>query len=155
MSQALLRLNVALCMFASVNNIHSKHVALLGWWELVSCEVEFQASAERVLMYDTPAHGFLVFEPGGRMMALVEARYSDARAPRGMAYTGRYRVNGNQWLTDVDAACGMEWTGSIQERFFEIESDRLHVCSAWCVSRHHGGETVRAWLVWKRMTGPA
>ena len=109
-------------------------------------------------MYDAPAQGYIVFSPEGRMMTVVEAERRQtpagdrepAQGYRGMAYTGRYRVTGDQWLTDVDAASIVGWTGSIQERTFRIESGRLHVCSAWCVSPLHGSRTVRAWLIWKR-----
>lgn len=109
-------------------------------------------------MYDTPAQGFLVFDATGRMMTVIEvlehgctAKEQDGRdAERGLAYTGRYRTEGNAWRTEVDAASLTGWTGSVQERSFLIESGRLHVCSAWCVSPLHGGEIVRARLVWKR-----
>jgi hypothetical protein len=132
---------------------------LLGWWELVSCEVEFQTSGRRAPMYETPTNGFLVFAPEGRVMTVVETLRLPEPAPdperaHGMAYTGRYRVAGDRWLTEVDAACNVGWRGAIQERWFRIESDRLHVRSAWCVSPPHGGATIRVWLVWKRPAPP-
>jgi hypothetical protein len=138
----------------------SELAPLLGWWKLVSCEVELQATGSHEPMYDTPAHGYLVFAPEGRMMTVIEAahRTADARhreyvdGQRGTAYTGSYRVSGDQWFTQVDAASLVGWTGTLQERSFRIVSGRLHVCSAWCVSPLHGGQTVRARLVWERPT---
>jgi hypothetical protein len=135
----------------------SEHAALLGWWQLVSCEIELQSSGQRRPMYDAPACGYIVFAPDGRMMTVVEVldRHPTHNTPasHGMAYTGRYQVTGDQWLTQVDAASHVEWTGTLQERSFRIESDRLHVCSSWCQSPLHGGQTVRAWLIWKRSDG--
>ncbi len=136
----------------------SQLAQLLGWWQLVSCEVELQESGSRAPMYDSPACGYIVFAPDGRMMTVIEAvdrdpHFADGERPpawHGMAYTGRYRVAGNRWLTDVDAASIAGWKGTVQERSFRIESDRLHVCSDWCLSPQHGGQTVRARLVWKR-----
>ncbi len=138
----------------------TEQAPLLGWWQLVSCEVEFQASGHRAPMYDTPTNGFLVFASDGRVMTVVEALRRDepARDPEsahGMAYAGRYRVEGQHWLTEIDAACNVGWRGAIQERWFRIESDRLHVRSGWCVSPPHGGATIRVWLVWQRPTATA
>jgi hypothetical protein len=131
---------------------------LVGWWELVSCEVQFQASGSRAPMYDAPARGLIVFGQDGRVMTVIEVEQDTPRpdhlhrlpASRGMAYTGRYRVDGDRWLTEVDAALIEGWTGSIQERWFRVEADCLHVCSAWCVSPLHADQVVRAWLQWKR-----
>src|SRR5689334_20432493 len=90
----------------------SEPAALLGWWQLVSCEVELRASGQRRPMYDAPARGYIVFAPDGRMMTVVEVlhRRSNDNMPasRGMAYTGRYQVTGDQWLTQVDAASNVE-----------------------------------------------
>lgn len=135
----------------------SDHAPFLGWWRLVSCEVEFRVSGQRKPMYDSPACGFLVFDTTGRMMTVIEPLkhevLEDNRKPRearrGMAYTGRYHIEGSQWRTEVDASL-IGWTGSVQERSFTIESGRLHVCSNWCVSPLHGDEVVRARLVWER-----
>jgi hypothetical protein len=131
---------------------------LLGTWQLLSSEVELQDCGDRIPMYESPAVGYLLFAPDGRMMTVVEVPPDRPRAGereqihgyRGMAYTGRYRVHGNQWLTDVDVASIPGWSGSLQQRSFHLESDRLHVCSDWCVSPLHGGRTVRAWLIWQR-----
>ena len=138
--------------------MQSSGASLLGWWQLVSCEIELQASDTREPMYDAPAHGYLVFAPDGRMMTVIGVLQNGAHADpgtwpnasRGVAYTGRYRVEGNRWLTEVDVDSLPGWTGSIQERSFLIETDRLHVCSAWCVSPLHGNQVVRARVVWKR-----
>jgi hypothetical protein len=121
--------------------------SLLGWWQLVSCEVEYQASGERQSLYGAPARGYILFAPEGRMMTVIEA---DPPASRSMGYTGRYEVNGDQWRTHVDVASGIEWAGSVQERFFHFESGLLHVCSAWCASPLHQDEIIRARLVWQR-----
>jgi hypothetical protein len=145
---------------SSAIKARSEPVSLPGWWQLVSSEVEFQKSGRRVPMYDRPARGYIVFAAEGRMMVVVEVRDDEApaagRTPvpgdRGMAYTGRYQVEGSRWVTQVDAASLPGWTGSVQERTFHIDGNQLHVCASWCISPLHGGQTVRAWLVWERLT---
>ncbi len=141
----------------------SEPAPLLGWWQLVSCEVEFQASGRREPMYGTSAHGYIVFAPEGRLMTVIEAAdpspptrdREDTPGQRGVAYAGSYRVEGNHWFTHIEAASIVDWTGTVQERSFRIELGRLHVCSGWTLSPLHGGQSVRAWLVWERPTDAA
>jgi hypothetical protein len=143
-------------MHSTINSSCAR-APLIGWWQLVSCEVEYRDSGIRAPMYEYPAHGYIVFTPEGRMMTVIEVVRDNPSDPSredsgflGAAYTGRYFVNGSQWQTQVDAASIAGWTGSLQERSFRIESDRLFIISDWCLSPLHGGQTVRAWLVWKR-----
>jgi hypothetical protein len=132
---------------------------LLGWWRLLSCDVEFQDSGVREPMYGVPAHGYIVFGPEGRMMTVVAAaqpqtqRTQDERAAplhSMAAYAGSYRIEAERWVTSVDVAWSADWTGTEQERSFRIESDRLHVVSPRYSSPLHDGRVVRACLVWTR-----
>lgn len=132
---------------------------LLGWWRLVSCDVEFRDSGSREPMYQSQARGYIVFCPTGRMMTVIEAagrtppetELEHVAAMRSMAaYTGTYRVQGNDWVTLVDAAWNAGWTGTEQHRSFHLSEGQLHVVSDWYSSPLHGGRVVRALLNWER-----
>ena len=45
------------------------------------------------------------------------------------AYTGRYRLEGNMWVTKVDAAWNPAWDGTDQVRYFVLDGDHLEVTS--------------------------
>jgi hypothetical protein len=115
---------------------------LQGCWRLVSFETERQDSAERARPFGLEPRGCVVFGDG-RMMALVTA---EGRAPGRddeasaallrtmMAYTGRYRVDGDRFVTTVDACWNEAWNGTEQERFFRLDGDTLDIVSAWMPS---------------------
>jgi hypothetical protein len=113
---------------------------LLGTWRLVSFEVEVQGQADKVfLMGKTPA-GYLSFLPDGRMAVVITA---EGRKPGTseqeraalysslVAYTGRFRVDGDKWITAVDASANPAWVGTEQPRFFKISGDTLQESSPW------------------------
>lgn len=47
-----------------------------------------------------------------------------------VAYTGRYRVEGEEFITTVDASWNESWNGTEQRRRFRIDGRRLFVESA-------------------------
>lgn len=114
---------------------------IVGSWRVVSYELEFQDGSERRLPLGSQPNGYLVFGADGRMMAYLEA---DARkAPQTdeersaayrtmIAYTGKYRVEGDKWITKVDGSWNVEWRGTDRSSFFLTLAR-----SASRVRRHH------------------
>lgn len=113
---------------------------LLGTWRLVSFEMEVQGDTGRLFpMGKTPA-GFLSFLPDGRMAVVITA---EGRKPGSseqeraalysslVAYTGRFRVEGDKWVTAVDASANPAWVGTEQPRFFKVSGDTLHELTPW------------------------
>jgi hypothetical protein len=156
--------NIQRTEVAPTSQPHADAQPLIGWWRLVSCDVEFRDSHTSASMYKAPVQGYLVFSPDGRMMAFAAARpqgipVSDkecADAYRCLTvYSGTYRVEGDKWVTDVDAAWYEGWIGTGQERMFRIESGQLKVTSQWYSSPLHGNAVVRAHLLWARDFGSA
>jgi hypothetical protein len=47
-----------------------------------------------------------------------------------LAYTGRYRVEGDEFITTVDASWNESWTDTEQRRRFRLDGDTLYVESA-------------------------
>ena len=132
---------------------------IVGSWRVVSYELEFQDGNERLLPLGSRPNGYLLFGADGRMMAYLEA---DARkAPRTdeersaayrtmLAYTGKYRVQGNKWTTKVDGTWNVEWLGTSQERSFTLSGDRLNVVAQWNPNALYAGRMTRGRLTFER-----
>ena len=48
-----------------------------------------------------------------------------------VAYTGKYRVEGDNWITTVDVSANPAWVGTEQTRSFRVSGDRLQEMTAW------------------------
>ena len=113
---------------------------LHGCWRLVSFDTELQDSKERIQPWGADPNGYLIFDSDGRMMVLITAK---AREPGNtdeklvalfrtlMAYTGRYRIDGDRFITKIDSSWNEAWNGSEQERFYKLDGDTLDVSTAW------------------------
>ena len=132
---------------------------LIGIWKLVSWELEFQDTGERRAVYGAHPTGYLILTGEGRMMAVVEGegrKRPQTEAERAsafqtmIAYSGTYRVEGDRWITKVDATWNPAWRGIDQARFFKVEGDRLSVISIWQPQVNLGGKVGRGILSWER-----
>ena len=134
--------------------------SLLGSWKLVSFEVELRNSTERQRPFGTNPNGYLILGSDGRMMALLTAGERKPGQKDGevaalfrtmMSYTGRYRVDGGQFITTVDASWNESWNGSEQVRFWEIKDERLVIRNQWAPSATVGGAPMaQATATWMR-----
>lgn len=148
---------LALSAMAAAPAFAADEEKIQGVWRIVSYELEFQDTSERRPALGTKPNGYLVFAPGNRMIAYLEA--PERKAPTTdeeraaayrtmLAYTGRYRLEGDKWITRVDASWNVSWTGTDQERFFKLDGDRLSVTSQW--NRGASGRMIRGLLVFER-----
>ena len=122
----------------------SEHnTTLHGFWQLVSFESERQDSAERIPSFGAEPKGSLILDPDGHMMALITAQvrqhgHTDEQLAElyrtMMAYTGRYRIEGNRLIIKIDASWNETWNGSEQERFYRLDGNTLDIISAWMPS---------------------
>jgi Lipocalin-like domain len=133
---------------------------ILGVWRLVSYDIEFQDTRERRPFFGKKPVGYIIFTPEGRMMAYLEAENrktpqtteEQAAAYRTLnAYSGRYRLEGDKWVTKVDAAWNVSWVGTDQERFYKLDGKQLHVISQWVPGGPPlDGRMVLGLLTWER-----
>ena len=132
---------------------------IVGSWRILSYELEFQDSRDRRLTLGAHPNGYLIFGADGRMMAYLEGdgrktpRTDEERAAAYralIAYTGKYRVQGDKWITKVDGAWNVEWTGTDQERFFTLDGDRLTVVAQWNRNPFYDGRMTRGHLTFER-----
>jgi hypothetical protein len=132
---------------------------LVGTWKLVSVMYEDQQTKERTPVLGNRPRGYQIATPEGRWLALVTAEnrpvpgtdQERAQALRSMiAYSGRYRVDGDKVITKVEVAWNEAWVGSEQVRFVRFEGDKLHIESPPMPHPNVGGKVVRAIVTWER-----
>jgi len=128
---------------------------LIGTWKLISFENEFQDGSPRRAVYGQHPTGYIILTAEGRMMAVVvgEGRKSattdEERASllRSMfAYTGRYRLEGDKWITNVDVSWNPSFSGE-QIRFYKLDGNRLEVTAAWGTNPNLPGAPITRGIV--------
>lgn len=131
----------------------------VGTWKLVSCVWEDVQTKERTFLYGEHPNGYAILTSEGRLMALITAEGRtvphtgedrDTAFRSAAAYSGRYRVDGNQFVTTVDIAWNEAWVGTDQVRFFRLEGDRLYIETPPTPNPEARGRMVRGMLIWER-----
>jgi Lipocalin-like domain len=131
---------------------------LVGNWKLVSWQVIGEDGTARDAFGRAPS-GYLVITPEGRTIVLTTATDrkpgtdDTARAALQksmLSYTGRYRVEGGDFITSVDISWNEEWNGTEQRRHYRIEGDKLFIETAPAPSMVSPGKTDFRRLVWVR-----
>lgn len=134
---------------------------LIGIWRLVSWQVVVDGEPHD--LFGARPRGFLILTEHGRAMALTTASNrvpgedDAARAAlhRSMlAYTGRYRIEGDAFVTTVDASWNDVWNGTEQRRRYRIEGSRLFIESAPAPSILFPGRIDHRLIVWEREDPP-
>lgn len=136
------RLAVALAMLAAAPAFAEDNAKVQGAWKLVSYEVEVQSSGEIMHPMGKAPSGYVMFSPESRVWFVLTgegrkaARTAEEKAAlldTVIAYSGKYRLEGDKWITAVDVAWNPAWVGTEQTRPFRIEGDRLQVLTPWRV----------------------
>jgi hypothetical protein len=131
---------------------------LVGSWKLISWQVVAEGGAPQDLFGATP-NGYLVLTPEGRSVVVTTAadRKPGTDDPERaalhksmLAYSGRYRVEGSDFITTVDVSWNEQWNGTEQRRHYRIEGDKLFIVSAPAPSIIYPGETDFRRIVWVR-----
>ena len=134
--------------------------ALVGNWKLISWQVIVEGQPHD--LFGSKPKGSLILTREGRAMALTTAENraaGESDAARAalhksmLAYTGRYRVDGDEFVTTVDASWNEIWNGTEQRRKFRIEGDRLLIESAPAPSILFPGKIDYRRIVWEREPG--
>jgi hypothetical protein len=132
--------------------------ALVGTWKLVSWQVITENQPPQSVFGAHPK-GFLVLTREGRSIALTTAekrRAGMSDSERAalhksmLAYSGRYRVEGHDFITVVEVSWNEAWNGTEQRRHFRIDGDRLFIESAPAPSILFPGKTEIRRIVWER-----
>ena len=137
----------------------SNSEALVGTWKLVSCFMEDVETKEKKPIWGEHPNGYIVLTSGGRWIVIqaAEGRKAPqtdedrAAAFRSMlAYSGKYRVDGNKIVINVDISGDEAWNGTEQVRYYRLERDQLHIEAAPQPYANFGGKVMRGILIWAR-----
>jgi hypothetical protein len=130
---------------------------LVGNWKLISWQVVIEGEPKD--LFGTKPNGYLILTCEGRAMALTTAETrapGDTEAERAalhksmLAYTGKYRLEGDEFITTVDTSWNEVWNGTEQRRRFRIEGDKLIIESAPAPSILFPGKVDFRRIVWER-----
>jgi len=149
--------SVRVCKLCS-NVCAADSAALVGTWRLVSWQLIAENEAPQNVFGAHPK-GYLILTREGRSMALTTA--DDRKGGMGdperaalhksmLAYSGRYRIEGNDFITTVDVSWNEDWNGTEQRRHFTVEGDRLLIESAPAPSIVSPGKIDFRRIVWER-----
>ncbi|MBB2165818.1 lipocalin-like domain-containing protein [Gluconacetobacter sp. 1b LMG 1731] len=125
-----------------LKHAHSNDLAqqLIGTWKLVSYQVEDKKTGEMIeAMGETPrgrvvftADGWVAFNLEGSDRQPAETDWDRAQLMKTLvAYIGRYRIEQDQWITDVETAWAPEWVGTEQRRTVSVEGSYATVVTPW------------------------
>ncbi len=113
---------------------------LIGTWELVSYKVEEKETGSFINAMGPAPRGRVIFTPDGwvafnlegsnRLPATTDADRAQLMKTL-VAYIGRYRVEGNQWITSVQTAWAPEWVGTEQRRTVTVNGQYADVVTPW------------------------
>jgi Lipocalin-like domain len=132
--------------------------SLIGNWKLVTYQIVVGNELPRPALGDHPK-GHLILTPQGRMSALLTAgnrRFGSSEAERAelwksmLAYSGKYRTEGDNFITEVDISWNEAWNGTEQRRHYKVSGDRLSIVTTPQPSSVYGGKTYYAELIWER-----
>jgi hypothetical protein len=130
---------------------------LIGNWKLVSWQVI--AGNETQNPFGLHPKGCLIVTREGRAVAITTAdnrKAGSTDAERAalqksmLAYSGKYRLEGDDFITTVDISWNENWNGTEQRRHYRIEGDTLFIETAPAPSILAPGTTDFRRLVWER-----
>jgi hypothetical protein len=143
---AALALTTGIAVSSTVRAANSD--ALIGNWKIVSWQVVVGNETQNP--FGSSPKGYLLLTREGRAMAINTAdnrKPGDGVAERAalhksmLAYSGKYRIEGDDFITTVDVSWNEIWNGTEQRRHYPIEGDRLFIESAPAPSILYPGKT--------------
>jgi hypothetical protein len=131
---------------------------LVGNWKLISWQVIVENESPQNVFGPNPK-GYLILTREGRSMALTTAdnrKSGMGDAERAalhksmLAYTGKYRIEGSDFITVVDISWNEDWNGTEQRRHFRLDGDKLFIESEPAPSIVFPGKIDFRRIVWER-----
>lgn len=133
---------------------------LVGTWELVSYQVEDKETGTFIDAMGSTPRGRVIFTQDGWVAFNLEGsdrKPASTDAERAallnslVAYIGRYRVEGDQWVTSVQTAWAPEWVGTEQRRTIRLDGNYADVTTPWRVMPNwNAGRPSRSHVRFKR-----
>ncbi|MGW1423808.1 lipocalin-like domain-containing protein [Bradyrhizobium manausense] len=131
---------------------------LTGSWKLTAWTIQITGGELTEPMGHDPK-GRAVFTPDGHVAFIITAANrkpaandaeSAALLKSLLAYTGKFKIEGDKFTTKVDISWNELLTGQDQVRFFKLEGDKLSIRTAEQFSAVYPGKKVVGTLDWER-----
>jgi hypothetical protein len=131
-----------LFLFAVQSSFCDDGAQVCGVWKLVSYNIEIQATGQKEQPMGKKPTGYVIFTPEGRVFFVLTGegrKAAETVQERAdllsslVAYTGKYRLEGDKWITMVEVAWNPEWVGTEQTRFFRVDGECLQILTPWRV----------------------
>jgi hypothetical protein len=132
---------------------------LVGVWRLTSAYFVAQEKGDRLDLLGAEPFGYFICAPNGRMIVLITA---GSRTPATstsemaalfksmFAYTGRWTIDGEKFVTMVDGAWDPTWVGTEQARYHSYDGQTLSLRTAPIESPAFPGQKVIGFVNWHR-----
>ena len=149
---------LALLLLLVASPAFAQDSPLVGNWKLVAFQLIFDNDPPKDQWGARPK-GVLILTREGRMVGLVTA---ETRTPAKtdaeraelfksmLAYSGKYRVEGKEFVTTVDMSWNEAWNGTEQRRFWKIEDEKLFIESLPAPAATFHGRMLVSRVVWER-----
>lgn len=129
--------------------------SVIGLWRLTAARLEDLETGALEDPYGEHPSGYLLIAPGSRMLSFLTSNEPTGYDPATlfnmmMAYSGKYRIEGDRLITDVDMAWFPGWVGTQQERTFSVTGDELHLHGGPFGLPARPGRRIRAILEYHR-----
>jgi hypothetical protein len=130
---------------------------LVGNWKLVAFQTIVEGEPSNV--YGAHPKGVLILTREGRAAAIITGetrKAGSSEAERAelyktvIAYSGKYRIEGKEFVTAVEMSWNESWNGTDQRRSWRFEDDKLVIDTAPIPAPNFPGKMVVARLIWER-----
>jgi len=132
---------------------------LVGAWRLMAAYFVGQETGDRLDLFGPEPFGSVIFAPTGRMIVLItSAGRTPATSSSEMAalfksmvtYTGRWTLDGEKLVTQVDGAWDPRWVGTEQVRYYAFDGQTFSVRTAPIEHPALPGQRAIGYLDWQR-----
>jgi hypothetical protein len=118
-----------------------------------------EETGERTELFGAAPRGYAIFDADGRMMAILAA--SDRVAGTSVAdmaelfrsmvaYSGRWSIDGERFVTEVDLASDPSWIGTAQVRYYAFDGRTLSLRTALIQHPSFPGRMAVVYAEWER-----
>ena len=132
---------------------------LYGVWKLDSFLYEDAQTKEKKGALWRTSKGSLILLPTGRMAGIITA--DGRKVPQSdpervaafqslIAYSGKFRLEGDKFITRVEVAWNEAWVGTDQARTYKLDGDKLFIISATQPNVNFGGRMMTGILSWDK-----
>jgi len=132
--------------------------SVVGSWRLASwAEVETESKVVHTPFGENPS-GVITYTPDGRMSVLIiDPKRKSPAGPKAtdaeglelyqtmIAYSGAYSLDGNKVTHKIEVSWNQAWTGTNQQRFFEVKDDMLTIKTPQIISPITGKRALARW----------